>query len=151
MGANNVESLLHKEITEEIIKAYYTVYNELGFGFLEKVYQNTMVEELKTSGFEVECQKKILVHYKEKIVGEYFADIIVNNKVIEFILLKSVKICWIRFIRVPIKMNNEEEKSPILGSWRNVYALVIGVLVVVIVLLYAFTLYFKWAYQTGSY
>lgn len=93
MGANNVESLLHKEITEEIIKAYYTVYNELGFGFLEKVYQNTMVEELKTSGFEVECQKKILVHYKEKIVGEYFADIIVNNKVIEFILLKSVKIC----------------------------------------------------------
>jgi GxxExxY protein len=87
MDANNVESLLHKEITEEIIKAYYTVYNELGFGFLEKVYQNAMVEELKTSGFEVECQKKILVHYKEKIVGEYFADIIVNNKVI--IELKS--------------------------------------------------------------
>lgn len=87
MNTNNFEILLHKEITEEIIKAYYNVYNELGFGFLEKVYQNAMIEELKIAGFEVQCQKKILVHYKEKIVGEYFADIIVDNKVI--IELKS--------------------------------------------------------------
>jgi GxxExxY protein len=87
MENSNLESMLHKEITEEIIKAYYAVYNELGYGFLEKVYQNAILEELKTKGFEVEAQKKILVHYKEKIVGEYYADIIVNNKVI--IELKS--------------------------------------------------------------
>ncbi len=84
---NNSEAILHKEITEEIIKAYYTVYNELGYGFLERVYQNAIYAELKDKGFEVEVQKKILVHYKEKIVGEYFADLIVENKVI--IELKS--------------------------------------------------------------
>lgn len=76
------ESILHQAITEQIIKAYYAVYNELGYGFLERVHQNAMFEELRDLGFAVECQKKILVHYKEKIVGEYFADIVVDNKVI---------------------------------------------------------------------
>lgn len=84
MEANTTgpESLLHKDMTEAIIKTYYEVYNELGYGFLEKVYQNAMFIELKEKGFIVEAQKKILVHYKETIVGEYFADILVNNAVI---------------------------------------------------------------------
>jgi GxxExxY protein len=79
---NNSESLLHKDITEEIISAYYFVYNELGFGFLEKVYENAMIIELKSRGFKVESQKIVKVHFKDSIVGEYFADIIVDDKII---------------------------------------------------------------------
>jgi GxxExxY protein len=79
---NNSESLLHKDITEEIISAYYYVYNELGYGFLEKVYENAMLIELKSRGFKIESQKIIKVHFKDSIVGEYFADIIVDEKII---------------------------------------------------------------------
>jgi GxxExxY protein len=74
--------LLHKELTDQILKVYYDVYNELGFGFLEKVYQNSMFLELKSRGFKVEAQKQIKVYYKELIVGEYYADLIVNDLVI---------------------------------------------------------------------
>jgi GxxExxY protein len=86
-NTNNSESLLHKDITEEIISAYYYVYNELGYGFLEKVYENAMLIELKSRGFKVESQKIIKVYFKDTIVGEYFADIVVNDKII--IELKS--------------------------------------------------------------
>ncbi|HRG02085.1 MAG TPA: GxxExxY protein [Bacteroidia bacterium] len=79
---NNSESLLHKNITEEIISTYYFVYNELGYGFLEKVYENAMLLELKSRGFKVESQKIIKVYFKDTIVGEYFADIVVNDKII---------------------------------------------------------------------
>ncbi|MBA4240709.1 MAG: GxxExxY protein [Sphingobacteriaceae bacterium] len=79
---NNSESLLHKNITEEIISAYYFVYNELGYGFLEKVYENAMLLELKSRGFKVESQKIIKVYFKDTIVGEYFADTVVNDKII---------------------------------------------------------------------
>jgi GxxExxY protein len=73
---------LHKDITDKIIKAFYNVYNSLGFGFLEKVYENAMMIELETLGIDREKQKPIDVHYKEFRVGEYFADIIVEDKVI---------------------------------------------------------------------
>ena len=73
---------LHKELTSKIIAGFYTVYNELGFGFLEKVYENALLFELQRSGLSVERQKPIEVCYKEKQVGEYFADLIVENKVI---------------------------------------------------------------------
>lgn len=84
---NHSGSLLYKDITEEIISAYYYVYNELGYGFLEKVYENSMLIELKSRGLKVESQKIIKVHFKDSIVGEYFADIIVEDKII--IELKS--------------------------------------------------------------
>ncbi len=74
--------MLHKHLTGEILKAFYDVYNELGYGFLERVYQNALFIELKERGFDVEAQKKISVYYKGHLVGDYFADIIVNNKVI---------------------------------------------------------------------
>ncbi len=74
--------LLHKELTEAIIKVFYDVYNELGFGFLEKVYQNSLYLELKARGFEVEAQKQIKVHFKGFEVGEYYADLLVNNTII---------------------------------------------------------------------
>jgi GxxExxY protein len=74
--------MLHKELTGEILKAFYDVYNELGYGFLERVYQNALFYELKSRGFEVAAQKKITVFYKGLPVGDYYADIIVNNIVI---------------------------------------------------------------------
>lgn len=72
----------HEELTELIIKAFYNVYNSLGYGFLEKVYENSMVIELKSLGLNCEKQKPITVHFKNFNVGEYFADIIVENKII---------------------------------------------------------------------
>lgn len=77
-----METLLYKELTGQILKAFYDVYNELGYGFLERVYQNALFLELKSRGFNVEAQKKITVYYKGIEVGDYFADIIVNDTVI---------------------------------------------------------------------
>ena len=74
--------LLHKEITEKIIKAFYKVYNTLGYGFLEKVYENAMAIELRKMGLEVKCQYPITVYYESEIVGAYFADLIVNDIVV---------------------------------------------------------------------
>ncbi len=54
----------HKEITEQIIKAFYKVYNTLGYGFLEKVYENAMYFELVAMGFKVDRQKRVLVYYE---------------------------------------------------------------------------------------
>ena len=76
------EKLLLEDTTDEIINAFYLVYNELGFGFLEKVYQNSLFLELLSRGFKVEPQKQIKVYYKNVEVGEYYADLIVNDKVI---------------------------------------------------------------------
>lgn len=74
--------LLHKDITELIIKAFYNVFNKLGYGFLEKVYENSMMIELSELGLKCERQKQIEVFYKNKSVGEYYADLIVNDLVI---------------------------------------------------------------------
>ena len=74
--------LLHKELTEEVINAFYDVYNELGYGFLESVYLNALAQELTTRGFQVEVQKGIQVFYLKRLVGQYFADILFENAVI---------------------------------------------------------------------
>src|ERR1044072_7982168 len=74
--------LLHKEITDKIIKAFYKVYNELGFGFLEKVYENSLVLELKQMGLQCQKQTAVTVFYNNAVVGNYYADIIVNDCVI---------------------------------------------------------------------
>lgn len=77
-----MSNLLHKEITDSILKSYYDVYNQLGYGFLEKVYQNAMYFELKSLGYKVEVQKPIKVYFKNQLVGEYYADLLVEGKVI---------------------------------------------------------------------
>ena len=74
--------ILHEELTEQILEAFYEVYNELGYGFLEKVYQNALFFELKSRGFDVLPQKRCGVYYKGKEVGEYYSDIIVNDLII---------------------------------------------------------------------
>ena len=75
-------TLLHKTITDAVLKIYFDVYNQLGSGFLEKVYQNAMYFELKNKGFKVEAQKQIKVYFRKQLVGEYYADLIVQDKVI---------------------------------------------------------------------
>ena len=77
-----MEEYLHQELTSKIISCFYKVYNTLGFGFFEKVYENAMLIELNEIGLLTERQKPISVFYNEKLVGEYFADLIVENKVI---------------------------------------------------------------------
>ena len=74
--------LLHKELTDRILQVFYDVYNELGYGFLEKVYQNSLYLELISRGFKVSAQKQIKVYYKGVEVGEYYADMLVNDLVI---------------------------------------------------------------------
>jgi len=81
--------MLHSELTEKIIKAFYKVYNTLGYGFLEKVYENVLVVELKKMRFHISQQYNIKVYYDGVIVGDYFADIIVEDNVI--IELKSAE------------------------------------------------------------
>ncbi len=71
----------HEDVTEKIIQAFYKVYNTLGYGFLERVYQNAMVIELTAMGFNVAKEKRIMVYYFGNIVGEYIADIIVEEMV----------------------------------------------------------------------
>ena len=83
-------NLLHKSITDGILKAYYNVYNELGFGFLEKVYQNAMYLELKSLGYKVEAQKQIKVYFKNQLVGEYYADLLIDDMVI--VELKAIEL-----------------------------------------------------------
>jgi len=71
-----------KELTEKIIEIFYRVYNKLGYGFLEKVYENAMMKEFNTADIPAVSQYAINVVYEDEIVGEYFADILVDNKVI---------------------------------------------------------------------
>ncbi|MBK7147748.1 MAG: GxxExxY protein [Bacteroidetes bacterium] len=76
------ENYKHSEITELIIGSFFKVYNSLGYGFLEKVYENAMLEELKRDGLKVEAQHPIKVFYQDKEVGSYYADLLVEGKVI---------------------------------------------------------------------
>lgn len=69
-------------ITGKIIKAYYNVYNQLGYGFLEKVYENSMIIELPKIGLHGRAQVPVKVYYDRKEVGVYVVDILVDNLVI---------------------------------------------------------------------
>jgi GxxExxY protein len=73
---------LHQELTDQANKAFYKVYNTLGFGFLERVYQNALFIELRNLGLQCETQKQIKVNYEGYEVGIYYPDIIVNDLLI---------------------------------------------------------------------
>lgn len=74
--------MLHSEITDKILKAFYQVYNTLGYGFLEKVYENAMAIELRKAGFDIFQQRNIKVYYDGEVVGDYYADLMVKDSVI---------------------------------------------------------------------
>ena len=81
--------MLNDPLTEKIIHCAYNVHNKLGFGFLEKVYENSLSLELRNQGLHVQNQKPIEVKYEGITVGEYFADMVVEDHVI--IEVKSVQ------------------------------------------------------------
>ena len=74
--------MLHADVTEEIINGFFKVYNTLGYGFLEKVYQNALAYELQKNGMTVKVQENIKVYYDGQEVGDYFADLFINDIVI---------------------------------------------------------------------
>lgn len=74
-------SYKYSELTSGIINAFYHVYNQLGYGFLEKVYENALAHELQKRGYTVVQQAPIEVVYDDLVVGSYFADLLVNNTV----------------------------------------------------------------------
>lgn len=74
--------MLHGEITDKTIKAFYKVNNTLGFGFLEKVYENAMAIELCKMGCTVFKQRNIKVYYEREEIGGYYADLLVDDLVI---------------------------------------------------------------------
>ena len=80
--------MLHSELTEKIIACAYAVYNKMGYGYLESVYERCMLIELADIGLNAEAQKPLKVLYKGQIVGDFVADVIVNDTVI--VELKSV-------------------------------------------------------------
>ena len=79
----------YEDITQKIIGCAYRVYNRMGFGFLESVYEKCMLIELQKAGLKVESQAPITIHYDEEIVGEFVADLVAEDAVI--VELKSVR------------------------------------------------------------
>jgi GxxExxY protein len=79
----------HKELTERIIGCAYRVFNRMGFGFLESVYENCLLIELRRSGLAAESQRPMTVYYEGEVVGEFLADIVIEDAVI--VELKSVR------------------------------------------------------------
>ncbi len=74
--------IIHEELTSTILKCFYRVYNKLGYGFLEKVYENSLIHELECHNLSCIQQAPIKVFYDQREVGSYFADILVEDMVI---------------------------------------------------------------------
>ncbi|MEE4271425.1 MAG: GxxExxY protein [Thermoanaerobaculales bacterium] len=72
----------HEELTRRIIEAFFNVHNELGYGFLEKVYENALCVAFEESGLEFEQQVPVKVEYRGRLVGEYVVDLVVEGRVI---------------------------------------------------------------------
>ncbi len=88
--AYNKANYKYSEITEKIIKEVYYVYNVLGHGFLEKIYENALSKRLKDIGFKLKQQHPINVFFENEMMGEYFADLLVEDKII--IELKAIEV-----------------------------------------------------------
>ncbi|MEW6130827.1 MAG: GxxExxY protein [Acidobacteriota bacterium] len=76
------QDLQHRDLTDKILKAFYKVYNALGYGFLETVYEKSLLLELRNSGLRAERQQPIKVYYAGNLVGDYYADLIVEGVII---------------------------------------------------------------------
>ncbi len=79
----------HADVTDKVLKAFFKVYNTLGYGFAARVDENALAIELKKSGLQFEKQKEITVYYEGEVVGDYAADIVVNGVVM--LELKAVR------------------------------------------------------------
>lgn len=90
MSQTEPSPLEHKELTSQILKCFYDVYNELGYGFLESVYENALLIALRETDLTATPQAAIKVLFRGAVVGEFRADIVVEDKVI--LELKSAKV-----------------------------------------------------------
>ena len=79
----------YQELTEKIIGCAYRVYKKMGYGFLESVYEKCLLIELRKAGLKAESQKPIIVYYDGEVVGEFVADVLVDDSII--LELKSVR------------------------------------------------------------
>ena len=79
----------HEELTEKVIGTFFEVYNTLGYGFLENVYENALCLEFEKRGISFSRQVPIKVRYCDRVVGEYVADLVIADLVI--VELKAVK------------------------------------------------------------
>jgi GxxExxY protein len=79
----------HELLTQDIINCFYTVYNSLGYGFLEKIYSNALEIEMQKKGLCFQCQYPIDVYYSDQKIGEFFGDFLVDDIVL--IELKAVR------------------------------------------------------------
>jgi GxxExxY protein len=78
----NADERRYEELTAKVIAAFIAVSNELGVGFLEKVYRNSIFVQLTRDGLKVEAEKKLIVQYRGAVVGEYFADLVVEGSLL---------------------------------------------------------------------
>ena len=78
----DLKDFKYKELTEKIIEIFYRVYNKLGYGFLEKVYENAMMIEFTKDSVHAVAQFAIEVLYEGEVIGEYYADVMVESNVI---------------------------------------------------------------------
>ena len=114
--------MINDELTEKIIACAYKVHNTLGAGFLEKVYENAMMIELRKRGLFAEQQKSILVYYEGEIVGDFYADLIVENEII--VELKAIeKLARVHEVQTVNYLNGIEKEIGLLinfGSSVNI-------------------------------
>ncbi len=89
MTIMNTRGFDHEDLTEKIIGCCFKVYNKLGFGYLESVYEKSLMIELRKSGIAAEFQKPIKVKYEDVVVGDFMADIFAENQII--VELKSIR------------------------------------------------------------
>ena len=81
--------MLHEELTHKVIGAAYSVFNQLGFGFLENVYKKAMLIELQKQNIKVEAEKPLTVFYDNQSVGDFYIDLFINDEIV--VELKSVQ------------------------------------------------------------
>lgn len=85
----HTDDFLYKELTERLLGIAFKIHNKLGFGFLEKIYENALTYEFKKEGISFEKQKTLQVWYEDIIIGDYVADVVVEDKII--LEIKAVK------------------------------------------------------------
>lgn len=88
MDTNEHEAILYKELSYDVVGAAMAVHRELGHGFLEKVYHNALAVELRNRGVPFEMEAPVKVSYKDEEVGDYYADFIIEGK-----LILEIKAC----------------------------------------------------------
>ena len=84
----------HNELTEKITGIFYRVYNKLGYGFLEKVYENALMIEFRSERIQAMAQSPIRVEYNGQTIGEYFADLMIADLVNPWTVARHGRPCF---------------------------------------------------------